>query len=112
MHILAVEQSEWAAIGQRALYRAPLPNASVVGIHYPVIPLRILPGREFLCCCLEHPRPISLPRQHPHRSNDHIFYDVAWDELAAELRYPDAMYGEVRQIVDTFAGHESLPPNC
>lgn len=66
-------------------------------------------------------RPISLRsvdrvrflrHQHPHRSNDQIFYDVAWGELATELRYPDAMYGEVRQIVYTFAGHEPLPPNC
>ena len=52
----------------------PLPNGSVVGIHYPVIPMQILPGREVLSSRLEQSHSIALLCQYCRSSNGHIIY--------------------------------------
>jgi hypothetical protein len=88
---------------------SPLPYAFVVRIHYPVVPMQILPRREILGRRLEHPRPIAPLRQHPCCSNGHIIYYVSWGKFALEMRFPDALHGEVRKIVHAFTGHEPLP---
>ena len=58
--------------------------------------MQILPRRELLGRGLEHPRPMTLLRQHPCRSNGHVIYYVSWGEFALEMSFPDALHIEVR----------------
>ena len=46
----------------------------------------------------------------PRSSKGRLVYYVGLGELAVEVSFPDALYGEVRQIVYAFAGHELPPP--
>jgi hypothetical protein len=64
------------------------------------------PGREILCSRLQHPRLIALLGQHPRGSNSHLVYYLCLGKLAVEVRFPDALHGEVCQIVYAFSGHE------
>ena len=50
----------------------------------------------------------SLPT--PRRSNGHIIYYAGGHELALEMRFPDAVHGEVPQVVYAFRGHLLSPP--
>jgi hypothetical protein len=84
-----VQLSEWGCYRAASPMSYPFPNASVVGINHPVVPMQILPGREILGRRLEHPRPIALLHQHPRRSNGHIIYYAGGHELALEMRFPD-----------------------
>src|SRR3712207_1308697 len=86
---------------------SPLPNVSVIGIHYPVISMQILPRRKLLSSRLEHPHPIALLRQQPSGSNGHMVYYVTSGQLAIEVRFPDALHSVVLEVVYAFASHES-----
>src|SRR5829696_6872171 len=71
--------------------------------------MQVLSRREILGGRLEHPRPVSLLRQHPRCTNDRSVFRGELGGLAVEVRLPDALHGEVRQIVYALIEHE--PPS-
>jgi hypothetical protein len=52
---------------------------------------------------------MALLCQHPRRSNGHSVYHFDLGQLALEVSFPDALYGEVVQVVYAFARQTSSP---